>query len=51
MITLGVLLLLLGWLTGLGILWSLGVILLLIGAVFAVAGALGRPIGSRSHYF
>lgn len=51
MIALGVLLLLLGFLTGVGILWTLGVILIVVGAVFALAGAFGRPIGPRAHYF
>ena len=51
MIALGVLLLILGWLTGVAILWTLGVIVLVVGAVLAIAGAVGRPFGPRSHYF
>ncbi|HZP14943.1 MAG TPA: hypothetical protein VFA96_03900 [Nocardioides sp.] len=51
MISLGVLLLVLGFVLGIPILWTLGIVLLLVGAVFAVAGAAGRPIGSRSHYW
>ena len=51
MISLGVLFLLLGFILGVPILWTPGLVLLVLGAVFAVAGAAGRPIGSRSHYW
>ena len=51
MIALGVLLLILGVVTGIGILWTIGLILVVVGAVFAIAGGLGRPVGPRSHYF
>lgn len=51
MIALGVLFLLLGFFLGVPILWTIGLILLIVGAVLAIAGAMGRPFGSRSHYF
>lgn len=51
MIVLGVILLVLGFLFKIGILTTLGVILLVIGAILAVAGAAGRPIAGRRHYF
>lgn len=51
MITLGVLFLLLGFFLGVPILWTLGIVLLVIGAVLAIAGAAGRPLGSRAHYW
>ncbi len=51
MIGLGVLLLIIGLVTGIGILWTIGLILLVVGAIFAIAGAVGRPLGPRSHYF
>jgi len=51
MIALGVLLLILGLVTGIGILWTIGLIVLIIGLVFAVLGAFGRPLGPRSHYW
>jgi hypothetical protein len=51
MIILGVILLLLGWLTGLGILYTLGVILLVIGAVLFLLGSTGRAVGGRRHYW
>ncbi|GAC1381155.1 MAG: hypothetical protein NVSMB48_08550 [Marmoricola sp.] len=51
MIALGVLFLLLGFFLGVPILWTIGLILLIVGAILAIAGAAGRPIGSRAHYF
>ncbi|HEY1485129.1 MAG TPA: DUF6131 family protein [Micromonosporaceae bacterium] len=51
MIILGVILLLLGWLTGAGILYTLGVILLVIGAVLFLLGSTGRAVGGRRHYW
>jgi Family of unknown function (DUF6131) len=50
-ITLGVVLLLLGFLLGIPILWSLGVILLVVGVVLWILGAAGREIGGRRHYY
>jgi hypothetical protein len=51
MIVLGLILLVVGWLAGIGILTTIGVVLLVIGAILAVLGAVGRPIGGRAHYF
>jgi hypothetical protein len=50
-ITLGVVLLLLGFLFGIPILWSLGMILLVVGVVLWILGAAGREIGGRRHYY
>lgn len=51
MILLGILLLLVGWLTGIGILYTLGVIVLVIGVVLLVAAQLGHPVGGRSRWY
>jgi hypothetical protein len=51
MIVLGVVLLILGLLTGVGILWSVGVLLILIGAVLWILGAVGHQVGGRRHYY
>lgn len=51
MITLGVVLLLLGFLLGVPILWTLGVILLVVGVVLWIMGSVGREIGGRRHYY
>lgn len=51
MITLGVLLLILGFLFDLGILWQLGIILLVIGVILFILGSVGRAVGGRPHYW
>lgn len=51
MIILGIVLLVIGFIFGIGILWTLGAIILVIGAILAICGALGRTIGGRSHYW
>ncbi|MFG2308684.1 DUF6131 family protein [Streptomyces sp. NPDC048566] len=51
MIILGVVLLVIGLLTGIGILWTIGVILLAVGAVLWILGAVGREVGGRRHYW
>jgi hypothetical protein len=50
-ITLGAILLILGLLLDVGILWTLGVILLVVGAVLFLLGTAGRAVGGRRHYF
>jgi hypothetical protein len=47
MIILGVVLLLIGYFTGLSILYTIGGILLVVGLVFWILGAVGRPVGGR----
>jgi len=51
MIVLGVILLLIGFVAGIPIVWTLGIIALVVGAVLAIAGASGRAIGGRKHYY
>jgi hypothetical protein len=51
MIVLGVVLLILGWLLGVSILWTLGIILIVIGVILYVLGSMGRTIGPRRHYW
>jgi hypothetical protein len=48
---LGLVLLILGWITNIGILVTLGIILLVIGAVLWILGSMGRPVGGRRHYW
>ena len=48
---LGLILLIIGFVAGIAILWSLGVIVLVIGLVLAVLGAAGHAVGGRKHYF
>ncbi|MEV0294664.1 DUF6131 family protein [Nocardia sp. NPDC050710] len=51
MIILGLVLLVVGWLTGIGLLVTVGIIVLIIGAALMIAGSVGRPVGGRRHYY
>ena len=51
MIILGIILLVLGFLLSVPLLWTLGLVLLVIGAVLWVAGAAGHELGGRRHYY
>ena len=51
MIVVGLVLLLLGLLLAVPILWSLGVVVLIVGVVLMLLGSTGRAIGGRRHYW
>lgn len=51
MIVLGVILLILGLLFHISIITTIGIILLVVGAVLFLLGSLGRPIAGRRHYW
>ncbi|MFJ7147464.1 DUF6131 family protein [Streptomyces sp. NPDC100445] len=51
MIALGVVLLILGFLFHLSILWTIGIILLVIGAILWILGSVGHAVGGRRHYW
>ena len=51
MIILGLILLLLGLLLNVGILWTIGLVLIVVGVVLWLLGSTGRAIGGRPHYF
>jgi hypothetical protein len=51
MIVLGLILLLLGYFLNVSILWTIGIILIIVGAVLWILGAVGRPVGGRRHYW
>lgn len=51
MIVLGLVLLLLGLLLASPILWTIGIVVLVVGAVLWLLGSIGRPIGGRAHYW
>jgi hypothetical protein len=51
-IVLGVILaVIFGWLIPVAVLFDLGVILIVVGAVLAVAGTAGYAVGGRRHYY
>lgn len=51
MIVLGVILILLAWLFDIGILYTIGVILAIVGLILWILGAVGRQVGPRAHYW
>jgi len=51
MIILGVVLLVVGFVTGIPVLVTIGGILLVIGVILWILGAMGRAVGGRKHYY
>ncbi|MFD3541621.1 DUF6131 family protein [Streptomyces sp. NPDC055254] len=51
MIFIGLILLLIGFLTGISILWTIGIVLLVVGAVLWILGSVGHAVGGRRHYW
>jgi membrane protein implicated in regulation of membrane protease activity len=51
MIILGLILLILGFLLKVSLLWTIGIIVLVIGLVLALLGATGRAVAGRRHYW
>lgn len=51
MITLGIIFLVIGLLTGIAILWSIGVLFVVVGAILWLLGAIGHQVGGRRHYY
>ncbi|MEU0282513.1 DUF6131 family protein [Streptomyces sp. NPDC088147] len=51
MIIVGVILLIIGFVVGIHVLWTIGIILAAIGIVLWALGALGHAVGGRRHYW
>jgi hypothetical protein len=51
MIIFGILLLIIGFVAGIAILWTIGVVVVIIGVVLALLGMAGHAVGGRRHYF
>ena len=51
MIALGVVLLILGFVLKISILWTIGIVVLVIGVIFLILGATGRAVGGRRHWY
>ncbi|MFE2065184.1 DUF6131 family protein [Streptomyces sp. NPDC059467] len=51
MIALGIILLVLGFVFNIGLLWTIGVILLVIGLVLFLLGSFGHAVAGRRHYW
>jgi len=50
-IILGVVLLIVGFIAKISILWTIGIVLVVVGAILAVLGGTGRKVGGRAHWF
>jgi hypothetical protein len=50
-IVLGIILLILGFIFSINILWVIGIILVIVGVVLWLLGAMGRAVGGRRHYW
>ncbi|MET9149413.1 MULTISPECIES: DUF6131 family protein [unclassified Streptomyces] len=51
MILVGVILLIVGFVTGISILWTIGIVLAVIGAVLWILGAMGHAVAGHRHYW
>ena len=51
MIIIGVVLLIIGFITGIAVIWTIGIIALVIGLILALLGAVGHAVGGRRHYW
>ena len=51
MIIIGILLLIIGFVTGIAILWTIGIVVVIIGLILALLGMAGHAVGGRRHYF
>ena len=51
MITLGIILLIIGFIAKIAILWTIGIIVLVVGLILLALGTMGRAVGGRRHYF
>ena len=50
-IIVGLILMLIGFVAAIPLLWTVGIVVALVGLVLLVLGHNGRRIGGRSHYF
>lgn len=51
MIVLGVILLIIGFLAGIPVLWTIGIILVVIGVILALLGMAGREFAGRRYWY
>jgi hypothetical protein len=51
LIILGVILLMIGFIAKIAIVWAIGIIVVVVGAILALLGMAGHAVGGRRHYF
>jgi hypothetical protein len=50
-IILGIILLIVGFIAKVAIIWTIGIILVVVGAILFLLGTMGRAVGGRRHYY
>ena len=51
MIILGIVLLIAGFLLKISILWTIGIVLVVVGLILTLLGSMGRAVGGRRTYY
>lgn len=51
MIILGLILLLIGFLVKIAIVWTIGIVVLVVGLILLLLGSIGRGVGGRRHFW
>lgn len=51
MIVLGIVLLIIGFIAKVPIIWTIGIVLVVVGAILFLLGTAGREIGGRKHWY
>jgi hypothetical protein len=51
LIILGVILLIIGFVAKIAIVWTIGIIVLVVGLILMLLGSMGRAVGGRRHYY
>lgn len=51
MIILGAILMILGFIFAIPVLWTIGIVLVVVGAIFWILGATGRAVGGRRYWY
>lgn len=51
MIVLGVVLAVIGWIVGIPVLWTIGLVLVVLGLILLAIGSAGRTIAGRRYWY
>ena len=51
MILQGIILLIIGFIAKIAILWTIGIVVIVLGAILTLLGVAGREIGGRRHWY
>jgi hypothetical protein len=51
MLIIGIILIIAAYLTGISVLYSIGVLLLVVGLILLLLGATGHSVGGRNHWY